>query len=380
MNIDQKFPSIAAFETGARKRIPHFAAEYMFGGIGSEQCLQQNRDVYNAIELRSAHICDVDAPDFSSAVFGHKFTAPFGVAPIGLSGIVWPRAAEYMAKAARSHNVPFCLSSFATTDLETVRKTAGENTWFQLYPTVPAEIENDIIDRAEAAGYDVLLMTVDIPTTTHRERDVASGLSVPPRFNISTVKQVLAKPRWALQTLVDGIPRFETLRRYVPGNYNFEQQAQFLSDIVNAHITYEKLQRIRARWKGKLAIKGVLDVEDARFCKELGADAIVISNHGGRQLDASPHPLHVLPGIRNAVGGDMPLIVDSGIRSGLDVARAIASGADFTLLGRAFISAVGAAGYSGVEHAMTIIKEELRQTMTQIGCRTLYDLPKHLIS
>jgi len=379
MNIEQKFPSIAAMERGARRRIPHFAAEYMFGGIGTETCLQRNRDVYNGIQLCSQHICDVDNPDFSTHILDRQFSAPFGVAPIGLSGIVWPRAAEHMAAAAKTHNIPFTLSTFATTDLETARKAGGDSAWFQLYPTIPAEIENDIIDRAERAGYDVLLVTVDIPTITTRERDVTSGLSLPPRFDIGTVRQVLAKPRWAIQTLIDGIPRFETLRRYVPEGYNIEQEARFLSDITNAHVTREKLLRFRERWRGKLLIKGVLDVEDARFCNQLGADGIIVSNHGGRQLDASPHPLQVLPAIREAVGNKLPLIVDSGIRSGLDIARAIASGADFTLLGRAFISAAAAAGRPGVEHAMAILKDELRQTMTQIGSETLKDLSSHLL-
>ncbi len=379
MNIEQKYPSIAAIERGARRRIPHFSAEYMFGGIGAENCLRNNRDVYNGINLRPQHICDVDRPDFSAQILDRQFSAPFGVAPVGLTGIVWPRAAEMMASAAKKHDIPFALSTFATTSLETARQAAGGNGWFQLYPTIPPEIENDIVDRAEKAGYGVLVITVDIPTITTREREVTSGLSVPPRFDLGTVCQVMSKPRWAIQSLIDGIPRFDTLRRYVPKGCSIEQEALFLSNIVNAHVTREKLLRFRERWKGKLLIKGVLDVEDALFCKQLGADGIVISNHGGRQLDAAPHPLTVLSGIREAVGKEMPLIVDSGIRSGLDIARAIASGADFTLLGRAFISAAGAAGQPGVEQAMSILKEELRQTMVQIGCKTLEDLPSHLL-
>jgi len=378
MKIEQKYPSIAAIERGARRRIPHFAAEYMFGGIGAENCLRNNRDVYNDINLRSQHICDVDTVDFSAHILGREFSAPFGVAPIGLTGIVWPRAAELMASAAKLHDVPFALSTFATTGLEAGRRAAGENAWFQLYATIQPEIENDIIDRAEKADYGVLVITVDIPTITTRERDVTSGLSVPPHFDLGTVRQVMSKPRWAIQTLIDGIPRFDTLRRYVPKGYNIEQEALFLSNIINAHVTREKLLRFRERWKGKLLVKGILDIEDARFCKQLGADGIVVSNHGGRQLDASPHPLKVLPGIREAVGKEMPLIVDSGIRSGLDIARAIASGADFTLLGRAFICAAGAAGQAGVEQAMNLLKEELRQTMVQIGSKSLKDLPSHL--
>ncbi len=380
MDIDQRYPSIPAFERVARRRMPVFAAEYLFGGIGAETCLRQNRDGLNSVKLRSRHICNVDNPDFGSTLFGQKYLAPFGVAPIGLSGLMWPRAAEHMAASAKSHNLPFVLSNFATTDIETAFRSGGENIWFQLYPTKAPEIENDLLKRINNSGYQVLVVTIDIPTTTRRERDIANGLSVPPQFNFKTIAQVATRPRWALQSLIDGVPQFETLNPYIPKGLSMQQQALFLTDMIEGHVSYEKLQRIRQSWEGKLVIKGVLDVEDAHSCVKIGADAIVVSNHGGRQLDASPHALDVLGDIRQVVGEEMPIIVDGGIRSGLDIARVLASGANFALMGRPFVCATAAAGRAGCEHAMAILKNELGQTMRQIGCEKISDLPAHLIS
>ena len=284
-----------------------------------------------------------------------------------------------MATAAKNHNLPFLLSTFATTDIETARAAGGDSTWFQLYPMIDTDMEDAVLERAEKSGYEVLVVTVDIPTITRRERDARNGLSVPPRFELSTLLQIMARPGWALQTLVDGIPRFETMMPYVPKEFSNDEQIKFLAGAINAHVTPEKLARLRSRWKGWLVIKGVLDTADARLCVDSGADAIVVSNHGGRQLDAAPHALDMLPMIREVVGPDLPLIVDGGIRSGLDVVRAIACGADFTLLGRAFICATAAAGQAGCEHAMTFLKEELRHSMVQVGCEQLSDLPAHLL-
>ncbi len=361
-------------------RIPRFAADYLLGGIGGETCLRRNREVLSEVKLRSRGIRSTFKPELDAEIFGRQFDAPFGIAPIGLSGLVWPRAAEHMAASARLHNVPFALSSFATTDLETARAAAGENAWFQLYATRDPAIENDLIDRAETAGYEVLLVTIDIPTSTPRERDIANGLSVPPRLTLQTIAQVAARPRWALQTLIDGIPRFASLKPYIPEGVSIDREMEFLHDAVEGHVSREKLARIRERWSGTLVVKGVLSVEDASFCASIGVDGMVVSNHGGRQLDASPHALDVLPDIRAAVGEGMRLIVDGGIRSGLDIARIIASGADFALLGRAFVCATGAAGRPGCDRAMALLKNELRHTLAQLGCEKIADLPNHLIA
>jgi isopentenyl diphosphate isomerase/L-lactate dehydrogenase-like FMN-dependent dehydrogenase len=379
LKIDKLFPSIEAFKQRAERRTPRFAADYLFGGIGSETCVQRNYDGFDRVLLRSQHLCYADRPDYRTCLFDQDYDAPFGVAPMGFEGLIWPKAAQLMAAAAKMHNVPFALSTFATIDIEAARRAGGDNVWFQLYSMIDTAIEDEILDQAENAGFNVLVVTVDAPTVTRRAHDIANGLSVPARFGLKTLLQIIARPGWTLQTLVDGIPRLEIMRPYMPKGYSIDQQMKFITDAINAHVTPEKLVRLRSKWKGRLVVKGVLDVADAQICRETGVDGIVVSNHGGRQHDGAPHALTVLPAIRDAVGLDMPLIVEGGIRSGLDVARAIACGADFTLLGRAFISAVAAAGQAGCEHAMWILKQELRQSMAQIGCERLADLPTHLI-
>ena len=207
---------VSAFEKGAKRRIPRFAADYLFGGIGAESCVVRNREGFTQVLLRSKHLCYADHPVCHTNLLGKRYDAPFGVAPIGLGGLIWPRAAELMATAAKNHNLPFLLSTFATTDIETARAAGGDSTWFQLYPMIDTDMEDAVLARAEKSGYEVLVVTVDIPTITRRERDASNGLSVPPRFELSTLLQIMARPGWALQTLVDGIPRFETMMPYVP--------------------------------------------------------------------------------------------------------------------------------------------------------------------
>ena len=271
---------------------------------------------------------------------------------------MWPKAAELIATVATTAGLPVGLSSFATATVEEISSIAGELLWYQLYCTKNPDIENDLIDRAETTGCKVLMVTVDIPTMTRREEDIANGLSVPPRLDLTTLFQVAAHPTWALATMRAGMPRFKQLEPYVPRGASLAEATQFLSGIAEVHVTIPKLEKIRTRWQGSLIVKGILTATDAIRCRELGVNAIVISNHGGRQLDAAPTSPQVLPDIRAAVGPDMPLIADGGIRSGLDIARLIACGADFVLLGRAFVYAVAAAGEAGAGYA----------TVTATGC------------
>ena len=374
--LDRRLPSIPAMERAAARRVPRFAFEYLQGGIGAEACLAANRTALDRIELVPRYIPEAPLePDLSTPLFGDSLAAPFAPGPVGLSGLMWPRAAEHIAAAAVRHALPVGLSTLATSSIEEIAAIAGERLWFQLYCPNVVEIENDLIDLAEAAGCKGLIVTVDIPTVTRREREIANGLSVPPHFDLTTVLQIATRPRWALQMLRAGVPRFRTVERYVPHGASRAEAAQFLAQVIEGHVTAKKLERIRARWSGRLVVKGILTADDARLCRALGADALVVSNHGGRQLDAAPTAPAVLPVIREAVGPDLPLVVDGGVRSGLDVARLIACGADFVLLARAFVYAVAAAGAAGVDHAMLILKEELRHTMAQTGCARLSELP-----
>ena len=378
--LDRRFPSIASMERATKRRIPKFAFDYLQGGIGAEACLTGNRRALDNVQLAPRYLpTEPIQPVLEMNLFDREFPMPFAASPIGLSGLMWPRAAEHIARAATRHGLPLGLSSFATSSIEEIGTIAGDLLWFQLYCTEKSEIENDLIDRAESAGCEVLVVTVDIPTVTRREKDIANGLSVPPKFDLVTLSQVALRPTWAFATLRAGIPRFKTLLPYVPSGSTLGASAIFLKDMVEGHVTVQKLERIRDRWRGRLIVKGILTTEEALLCQDLGADAIVISNHGGRQLDAAPPIPHVLPEIRAAVGPDFPLIADGGVRSGLDIARLIACGANFVLAGRAFVYAVAAAGETGVDHAIFLLREELKQTLSQIGCQELGDLATHRI-
>ena len=378
--LDRRFPSIASMERATKRRIPKFAFDYLQGGIGAEACLTGNRRALDNVQLAPRYLpTEPIRPVLETNLFDREFPMPFAASPIGLSGLMWPRAAEHIARATTRHGLPLGLSSFATSSIEEIGAIAGDFLWFQLYCTEKSEIENDLIDRAESAGCEVLVVTVDIPTVTRREKDIANGLSVPPKFDLATLSQVALRPTWAFATLRAGIPRFKTLLPYIPGGSTLDASAIFLRDMVEGHVTVKKLERIRDRWRGRLIVKGILTAEEALLCQDLGADAIVISNHGGRQLDAAPPIPQVLPEIRAAVGPDFPLIADGGVRSGLDIARLIACGANFVLAGRAFVYAVAAAGETGADHAIFLLREELKQTLSQIGCQELGHLATHRI-
>ncbi len=368
MTLDRRFPSIHAMQKCAARRVPRFALGYLEGGIDREVCLAANMDVLRRVVLAPRAIVDeAFEPDLSVTLFGRTWPLPFAPAPLGLTGLIWPDAPALIARAAIGHSLPACLSSFATMSVEEIAAIAGSNLWFQLYCTADPAIENDILDRAEAAGVSVLVVTVDVPTRTRRERDIASGLSVPPRFDRTTLMDIMARPAWALATLRAGIPRFRTLENYMTKGLPLAQRGEHLASMVDGRVSAGKLERLRERWKGPMIVKGLLNPDDAVRMRDMGVDAVAVSNHGGRQFDAAPTPVEVLPAIRRAVGADYPLLADGGVRSGIDVARMIACGADFVLLGRAFAYAVAAGGEACVDHAIRIIHADLRQAMMQAG-------------
>ncbi len=371
-NLERRFPSITAMERSAARRVPRFAFGYMQGGIDREVCLAANRKALQEVVLAPRYLIDENfEPDLSCDLFGRTWPLPFAPSPLGLSGLIWPDASTLITRAAVRHDIPVGLSSVATTSVEETGAVAGSNLWFQLYCTADPAIENDLVDRAEAAGAGVLIITVDVPARTRRERDIASGLSVPPRFDLATLKDIFARPSWALAMVRSGIPQFRSLDRYFPKGLSWQAKGRHLSEMIEGRVTTGKLEKLRERWKGPMIVKGILDPADALKARDLGIDAVAVSNHGGRQFDAAPPPVSVLPAIRKAVGEDYPLIADGGVRSGIDIARMIACGADFVFVGRAFAYAVAAAGSAGVDHAISILKADLRQAMAQAGTRRL---------
>ena len=369
---------IADLKKRARRRVPRFAFDYLEGGCSSEAAIVRNRRALDAIVMEPRYLEDCAPPDLSVSLFGRRYDAPFAVAPVGLGGLIWPRVAEYLAEAAAAANIPFCLSTVATTSIERAAEIAGDRLWFQLYtPTDPA-IRDDLLDRAAAVGCRVLLVTIDVPGAAWRPRDLRNGLSVPPRFDFRTLLQIAARPTWALAMLRVGIPQFDSIRRYMPKNISMADSSIFTRTTFTGGLDREALARIRDRWKGDLVLKGVETVREAELALQLGADGIVVSNHGGRQLDASRAPVEVLPQIRAAVGDRMTMLADSGVESGADIARMLALGAQSVLAGRAFIYGVGGLGRAGAEHAIYLLREELTRFMGQVRCARPEELARHL--
>lgn len=375
-DLDQRFPAMADLENRALKRIPYFASEYLRGGIDRETGLQRNRADLDRVVLTPSYLNGTasSASDFGTKLLGQQFDLPFGISPVGLTGLMWPGANRYLAKAAYEANIPVGLSNFATTPMQEFRDIAQQTGWYQMYPANDAKTRTKMIEDVKTAGFDVLVLTIDVPGQTRRHREFKIGLTVPPKLNLRTVLSVAAKPTWAVSTTLEGIPKFRNMQAYVPQGLSVADEAQAMTDLVVGRIDLNVIREIRDQWPGKLVLKGILTAEDAVAAKELGADAIWVSNHGGRQLDASPSTISILPGIRSVVGKNYPVIVDSGVRTGLDVIKMLASGADFVFLGRAFMFGVCALGRRGPAHVIRILDEEMKGAMTQLGCPTIKDL------
>ncbi len=374
--LERRFASIDDLEIHAQKRLPKFAFDYLQGGTGQETAIARNRSSLNNIQLIPHHMVEPFEPQLKTSLLGRTWSAPYGIAPLGLSGLIWPDAAKHFARTAQQQNIPTVLSTVATTKLETIAQLAPDTAWFQLYIPNDDAINRSIIERAKTAGYKTLVVTIDVPALGRRARDIKNGLAVPPKITFKNIIQGATHPTWALSTLKAGIPDFETLAQYVPKGTDMRAASQYVSALARGHVSMDKLQKVRDLWPGNLVVKGILNEIDAASAKQVGCDGIIISNHGGRQLDAAPAPITIIKNIRREVGAQMPIIADSGVRSGLDIARLMAHGADFVLLGRAFGYSVAALGERGPDHAHYILSQELKNVLSQLGCKTPQDLPR----
>jgi len=381
MNLpyNPNYPTIADLRKKAMKKIPKFAFEYLDGGCNADVNLGKNMNDIQEVELRPDYLSDHTHSSIKTTLFGHEYDAPFGIAPVGLQGLMWPNSAEILAKAAFDTNIPFVLSTVTTSSIETVAEITEGKAWFQLYHPAEEKVTDAILKRAKETGYDVLVILADVPTFGYRPRDIRNGLAMPPRMTLNNILQIMGRPHWALQTLKYGQPSFKTLEPYMPKGLDLRQLGAFMDATFSGRLNEEKVKALRDKWKGKIVIKGVANVIDVEKSIALGLDGIIVSNHGGRQLDAGESTIHALQKIITTYKGKTKIMIDGGIRSGPDIARMLASGAEFTFMGRPFMYGVSALGKQGGNHTINILKTQLQQVMEQLCCERIEDFPTHLI-
>lgn len=378
--FNSRYPSVTDLREKAGRRIPRFAFDYLDGGCNEDVNLQRNTSEIREVQLQPRYLRNYSGAEMKTTLFGHTYDAPFGVAPVGLQGLMWPNATEILAKAAFEHNIPFVLSTVATSNIERVAELTEGRAWFQLYnPSDPA-VRKDIILRAGQAGCPVLVLLCDTPAFGFRPREIKNGLSMPPRMTLGNILQIFGKPKWAFETLRHGSPEFANLKPYMPKNLNLKQLGQFMDQTFTKRLDADKIAEIRDLWKGKLVLKGVATEADAELAIALGMDGIIVSNHGGRQLDAGESTIKPLSRIAPKYGDRITVMMDSGIRSGPDIARTLASGAAFTFMGRSFMYGVAALGNKGGQHTISLLKIQLQQVMEQLGCENVSGLPGHLLA
>ncbi|WP_413900627.1 alpha-hydroxy acid oxidase [Tateyamaria sp.] len=374
MDLNTNFPALSDLRSRAQKRIPKFVWEYLDSGTGVEATRRRNRTALDKIGLMPSVLHGEFEPDLGVSLMGADLPLPFGIAPVGMSGLMWPDAERLLARAAAELGIPYTLSTVATQSPEDVADNLGAHAWFQMYPPRDEDIRRDMLDRARKAGFKTLVLTVDVPVASRRERQTRSGLTNPPRLTPRLLAQVAMRPAWALGMAQRGMPHMRMLDAYTtPAADNLPVTAH-VGYLLRTSPDWEYVKWLRDAWDGPFIVKGILRVEDATKLETLGVDAIWVSNHAGRQFDGAPASIEVLPEIRSATS--LPIIFDSGVEGGLDILRALALGADFVMLGRGWHYALGALGAEGPAHLAHILSEDLKSCMGQLGTRTLRDLPE----
>ncbi len=368
--------TIADLREQARRRTPKAAFDYTDGGADDEVSMARARRAFEDIEFHPSVLRDVSAVDTSQMVLGQRAALPFGIAPTGFTRLMHIEGELAGVAAAAAAGIPFTLSTLGTTSIEDVAaatRAAHGRAWFQLYMWKDREKSIELVDRAAREGYDTLVVTVDVPVAGARLRDVRNGMTVPPRLRPSTLLDLAAHPRWWFDLLTTEPLRFASFDSWSA------TVAELLDQMFDPTVTYDDLAWIRDRWPGKLSVKGVQTIDDARRLVDAGVDAIVLSNHGGRQLDRAPVPFLLLPDVVKAVDSRAEIHLDTGIRSGQDIVCAIAHGADFTLVGRAYLYGLMAGGLPGVDRAIAILRGQIERTMRLLGVASLAELePAHV--
>ncbi|HVH37987.1 MAG TPA: L-lactate dehydrogenase [Sphingomicrobium sp.] len=374
--------SVGDYRALAKARLPHFLFEYVDGGSYAEVTLRRNVADLEAITLKQRVLRDVSKIDLSTELFGQRWSLPVGLGPVGMAGMYARRGEVQAAKAAAAANVPFALSELSVCSLAEVTKAAGPP-WQQLYMIKDRGFLEDLLKLGRETGCGALLMTVDLPVSGSRYRDVRSGLSAPAGLASSFRRfcQGLIRPGWAWDVGLNGRPHgLGNLAPVLGKNSGLEDYFGWIGDNFDASIGWDDIAWVRQRWPGPLVLKGILDPDDAREAVARGVDGIVVSNHGGRQLDGAMSTARALPAVAEAVSGKVPILADGGVRSGLDVVRMLALGADFVLLGRAWVYALAGGGGAGVAHALRLVEAEMRVAMALTGVTRIANIDRTVIA
>jgi L-lactate dehydrogenase (cytochrome) len=363
----------------ARRKVPRAFFDYADSGSYNEETLHANRADLQAIKLRQRILVDVSSRSLATTVVGQKLAAPFILAPVGLLGMQHGDGEILAAHAANEAGIPFTLSTMSICSIEDVAEATRKPFWFQLYVIKDRDFSKDLLARAKAAKCNALVLTVDLQVLGQRHRDIRNGMTVPPEFRIKNVIDIATKPAWAWSVLKGKRKTFGNLAGHVKGMDNVNSLAQWTNSQFDPALNWKDVEWIKSIWPGKLILKGILDVDDAKTAVKLGADAIVVSNHGGRQLDGAPSSISALPPIADAVGSDTEVLFDGGIRTGADAMRALALGARACMIGRAYAFGLGAGGQAGVAKAIDILSKELSVAMALTGTNTISDIDGHVI-
>ncbi len=379
MDLQDKYPSLGALKTRAKKRLPHFAWEYLDSATGKEQQMARNRAALDQVLFETRVLGGPQTANLTTKLMDQTFDLPFGIAPVGMSGLIWPNSEQILAKSAVTHNIPFCLSTVATQTPEELAPHIGQNGWFQLYPPKDLNIRADLLKRARQAGFHTLVLTVDVPVASRRERQRQAKLTIPTQMDARLILDCMLHPHWSLGTLAQGTPSLKTVEKYAPPQIGAASTAH-AGYIIRGAPDWDYLKSLRDEWQGPLVVKGVTTAVDAEKLAATGVDCIWVSNHSGRQFDGGPASIETLPEIRAALPAGFPVIFDSGVEGGLDILRALALGADFVMLGRAFHYGTAALGQVGADHVVHMLKEDIISNLGQMAITRPCEAEKSLRS
>ncbi len=374
--VEAMYPTTDDLHVAARRTMPRFVADYIDGGCGGNAVVLRNRQAFDSTIMLPRYGCGAAEVSTATELFGRRYAAPFGVAPMGLGALVRPRMEMLLASAAQAANLPYILSAAGSAGIEEIAAVAPDVFWFQLFglPRDDHRVTFDLIGRAERAGAQVLVLTIDTPVQARRPQDLRNRLGAGFRPTPRMLLDLACHPKWLAGLLRHGRPGCETLRPYLPVGATAAALTAFARSEIQGGFTWDLVRRVRDAWPRALVVKGVLDAEDAQFALLSGADGVIVSNHGGRTFDAAPASLAMLPEVVAALAGRGAVLLDSGVRSGLDISRGLALGAQATFLGRPFLHAVAALGDEGGDYLIALLKTELRHSMMQLGAGAAADL------